>query len=298
MRKVLVAALCVACLVMMSALSFADQAAPIKAPIKVSYVNKPLMADDSGIWKSAKANDVGLLAVEQSSYLGKGGIPAADKKKLQSNARYIFDLSGEVPAMSVKAVHNGKTIAIQVTWTDKTKNVENAIDSFRDSIALMFPITASSGFNPSPLMGSKGEPVNIWQWRADWQAEKDGTRHLDVRQPQTDGVQVGMSDEILKSEFPGKPSKDATLLDYVAEGYGTLTRLKDQPVKASGHYKDGKWTVVFLRDINRASGSDAELLPGKNTFINVAVWNGQNNEVNGSKAISTVWIPLQIDAAK
>jgi hypothetical protein len=279
---------------MMSALSFAEPA----APIKVNYVNKAITADNAEIWKSIKAQDIALLSVEQSNHLGKGAIPAADAKKLQSNARYIFDLSAEVPAMSVKAAHNGKTIAIQVTWADKTEDVENAIDTFRDSVALMFPVNTSSGYNPSPLMGSKGEPVNIWQWRADWQAEKEKRRHLEARQPQTSGIHVGMSDEILKAEYPGKPSPDATMVEYVAEGYGTITKLKDQPVKAAGRYKDGKWTVVFIRDINRVSGSDAELLPGRNTFVNVAVWNGQNRDVNGSKAISTVWIPLHIAAAK
>ncbi|MEO5360845.1 MAG: ethylbenzene dehydrogenase-related protein [Nitrospirota bacterium] len=293
MRKGLVAALSIALLVVWSAVSFA--AGP--APIKVSYISKPITADNSDIWKSAKAQPVELLSASQSNHLGKGAIPAEDAKKLQSNARYIFDLTGEVPAMSIKAVHNGKTIAIQLTWADKSENVENAIDSFRDSVALMFPVTAMA-FNPSPLMGSKGEPVNIWQWRADWQAEKEKRRNLDKRQPQQEGIHVGMSDEIMKTEYPGKPSPDATMIEYVSEGYGTITKLKDQPVKATGHYKDGKWTVVFVRDINRASGSDAELLPGKKTFVNVAVWNGQNSDVNGSKAISVVWIPLHIDAAK
>ncbi|MCG6551616.1 MAG: ethylbenzene dehydrogenase-related protein [Candidatus Magnetominusculus sp. LBB02] len=293
MRKVLAAAVVVTCLVMLSALS----SAAMLEPVTIKYVNKPITADNADIFNSAKAQSVGLISVSQSNHLGSGAVPAGDTKKLQTNARYIFDLSAEAPAMTVKAVHNGKTVAIQVTWTDKTENVETAIDSFRDSVALMFP-TAASEFNPSPLMGSKGEPVNIWQWRADWQAEKEGRRHLEARQPQTEGIHVGYSDAIMKGEFPGKPSAESTTLDYVAEGYGTITRLKEQPVKASGHYKDGKWTVVFLRDINRASGSDAELLPGKNTFMNVAVWNGQNRDVNGSKAISTVWIPLHIEAAK
>jgi len=183
-----------------------------------------------------------------------------------------------------------------LTWEDSSINSETAIDTFRDGAAIMFPISLSNKINPSPLMGSKGEPVNVWQWRADFEAEKNGTRNLEARQPQTQSVFAGESDKILKSEFPGKPSPDATCVEYIAEGYGTLTKMRNQNIKAKGIYKDGKWSVEFIRDLKGAS--DAEFAAGMKTYINLAVWNGNDGDVNGMKSISIVWTPLIFDAVK
>ncbi|MBF0520217.1 MAG: hypothetical protein HQK92_10875, partial [Nitrospirae bacterium] len=179
---------------------------------------------------------------------------------------------------------------------DVTQDTENAIDSFRDSVAMLFPVKQTEGFYPSPLMGAKGEPVNVWQWRADWQAEKDGKRNLDARQPHTDGIYVSYSDAILKSEYPQRPSKDAAMVQYVAEGYGTLTKMKNQTPVAHGSYKNGKWTVVFARDLKSDDEGDAEFVTGKRTYVNFAAWNGSGGDVNGMKSLSIVWTPLVFDA--
>ena len=268
------------------------------AGIRVQFTKSDVNLDSSDVFKSAPAQEVKLIAMEVTNPHGGGGaIPAADIKNLQSNARYVFNMARPAPVVTVKAVHNGKKMAIQMSWDDATQDTEGAIDSFRDGAALMFPVKVTS-FNPSPLMGARGEPVNVWQWRADWQAEKDGTRSLDARQPLTDGVHVGASDAILKSEFPGKPSAKATMVAYVAEGYGTLTRLHSQNVTAKGVFKDGKWTVVFLRDLKRADGSDADFAAGKKTYVNLAVWNGAASDVNGMKSIGIVWTPVMFDAVK
>jgi DMSO reductase family type II enzyme heme b subunit len=272
-------------------------ASPSSDSIRVQFTKSDITLGGADVFKSAPALKIKLLAMEVTNPHGGGTVPAEDLKNLQSNARYVFNMARPAPVVTVKAVHNGRKMAVQMSWDDATEDTEGAIDSFRDGAALMFPVKVSS-FNPSPLMGARGEPVNVWQWRADWQAEKDGTRNLDARQPLTDGVHTGPSDAILKSEFPGKPSADATMVEYVSEGYGTLTKLHDQNVTAKGVHKDGKWTVVFLRDLKRADGSDAEFAAGKKTYVNLAVWNGAASDVNGMKSIGIVWTPVMFDAGK
>jgi len=149
-------------------------------------------------------------------------------------------------------------------------------------------------------MGAKGEPVNVWQWRAEWQAELDGRRDLEARQPLTEGVWISPTDRILKNQQPGISSgliNTSERIEYIAEGYSTLTKQVQQDVDAKGRYVDGKYTVIFLRDLVRTDLSDAEFKGGKQTYINVAVWNGHEGNVDGMKSLTFLWTPIIFDPA-
>lgn len=279
-------------------LCFAASFASAESGIRVHYTKQTLTLDPTDdIWNKAKPYSVKLVAQEVTNPLAGGSVPKESIRALNKEVNFVLNLAKKAPDVSIKALHNGKKVALQLSWEDKIEDIENAVDSFRDAVSIMFPLNLSSGYNPSPLMGSKGEPVNIWQWRADWQAEFDGRRNLGVRQPLTQGVWISPVDKILKKEYPGRPSQEATMAEYIAEGFGTLTRQVQQDVAASGKYHKGEWTVVFLRDIKRTDKSDAEFIPGKQAFINLAVWNGSRGDGNGMKSISTVWTPLVFDHA-
>ncbi|KJU86100.1 nitrate reductase gamma subunit [Candidatus Magnetobacterium bavaricum] len=294
-KFIVVISIAIALTVMCSGALFA---APTGSSMKAHYVNKPITIDSDDLFSAAKPYDVKLIAMEVTNPQGGGGsIPTQDIKTLNSNTRYVLNMSKKVPNLSAKAIHNGKTIAFQLTWDDGSVDVEAAIDTFRDSVALMFPGMHTGGLNPSPLMGAKGEQVNIWQWRADWQAEKDGNRPMN-RQPQTEGVHVGMSDSILKAQFPGKPSPDATMVEFVAEGFGTLTKQTQQSVNAKGKHQDSKWTVVFVRDMKSQDMADAIFTPGRQTYVNFALYNGSEKDFDGMKSISVMWTPVMLDPAK
>ena len=58
----------------------------------------------------------------------------------------------------VKAVHNGKGIAILVEWDDPTKT---NLDS-EDKIAIEFPITFKGREKPFFVLGNTDNPVNLW----------------------------------------------------------------------------------------------------------------------------------------
>lgn len=279
-------------------LYFGASFASAESGIRVHYTEQTLTLDpNDDIWNKAEPYSIKLVAQEVTNPLAGGSVPKKSIRALNKEVNFVLNLSKKAPEVSIKALHNGEKVALQLSWEDKIEDIENAVDTFRDAIAIMFPVNLSSGYNPSPLMGSKGEPVNIWQWRADWQADFDGRRNLGARQPLTQGVWISPVDKILKKEYPGRPSQKATMAEYIAEGFGTLTRQVKQDVSASAKYHNGKWTVVFLRDIKRAEKSDAEFILGKQTFINLAVWNGSESDVNGMKSISLVWTPLIFDSA-
>lgn len=201
---------------------------------------------------------------------------------------------GSVTKIRLQAVHNGRRIAFRLSWPDPGRDAEAAVDTFRDAVAIMFPVDGSRVAETSPLMGNRGHPVNIWQWRADWQAESGGEDRLAARQPLTDGVWISPLDrQVLKARYPGKPAANAAVVEYVAEGWGTLTRRPRQTVRARGHHDGRGWSVVFVRDLDSRDQTDARFALNGDSAINVAVWNGSAGEVASMKSVSLTWIPLK-----
>lgn len=270
MKKVIT----ILCFVMQS-LSLEETTVFAQKVLRVHHTKQPLTDGPSKqIWETVQPLAINLMA--QSILVPIGG--------------------GSVPQVLVKALYNGKKVAFQLTWKDETEDIENGVDTFRDSVSLMFPVHHAKKDSTSPLMGFKGLPVNIWQWRADWQAEVEGRRNLEVRQPLSQGVWISPLDQqILKKMYPGKHSPKATTVEYISEGFGTLTRQEQQDVTSLGIHQNGRWTVVFLRDLKRKDFSDAEFAPKIKTVINFAVWNGSENDVNGRKSVSMVWTHLVFD---
>ncbi len=273
--------------------------------ISVHYVEQSLDLNTAAdVWNEAKPFSIELVALESLDHMGAthstNTLPREFIRSIPEKTDFVLNLSKEAPAVTVKAVHNGSKVAFQFTWPDSTEDKENSLNTYRDALAVLFPINISSGYNPSPLMGAKGEPVNVWQWRAEWQAELDGRRDLEARQPLTEGVWISPTDRILKNQHPGKSSgliNTSERIEYIAEGYSTLTKQVQQDVDAKGRYGDGKYTVVFLRDLNRTDLSDAEFRAGTRTYINVAVWNGHEGNVDGMKSLTFSWTPIVFDPA-
>lgn len=106
-----------------------------------------------------------------------------------------------------------------------------------------------------PFMGGEGRRVNIWYWNA----SKNAGENL------------------------------------LANGFGTLTHLPVQDVKASGHYASGVWTVVFHRSLRPQSEDNISLAKNSGTKMPVAfaVWNGSNAERDGFKAVTMEWQNLK-----
>jgi len=74
----------------------------------------------------------------------------------------------------VKAVSNGKEVAVRLEWLDPTRNdIMVQSQQYKDQAAVMFPVN-QSGEEPPFTMGGDGERVNIWQWKATWDKEGAG----------------------------------------------------------------------------------------------------------------------------
>ena len=80
-----------------------------------------------------------------------------------------------------------------------------------------------------------------------------------------------------------------------ASGFGTLTvqSLEDQQLVGRGRWKNGKWTVVFLRNLKTASPFDIQFFESTNTLVAFALWDGQQKEKNANKRVS-FWQELLI----
>jgi len=72
--------------------------------------------------------------------------------------------------------------------------------------------------------------------------------------------------------------------DLNAEGFSTLTSQAHQDVKGKGNWNNNRWVVVFKRSLTTSDTNDTQFKSGKTPFA-IAIWNGQNKERNGQKAV-------------
>ena len=233
-----------------------------------------------------------------------------------------------VKSVFVKAMTNGKEVGLRVEWSDQTKN-DTTIgpQDFRDQAAIMFPVN-TSGAPPCQCMGQSGGTTNIWRCNAEWQKDlgKDGAGIWDV-DDQYPGIfwdyyfeepagGVTYPDRIGRSLGPFNPGiwsgnilSDPTLRvssveDLNANGFSTLTTQAHQDVMGNGvwepagsvkggGYSGPTWRIVVKRSLETGDANDVQFKGGMSVPIAFAVWDGNNIERNGMKALST-WFTLKL----
>ena len=229
---------------------------------------------------------------------------------------------GSVQEVEVRGFHNGETIFFGIKWYDASKN-ERAIAhaQFRDAVGLMFPLETVKVISPekpfSPRMGDRGKPVNIWHWKADWEKEltvDGGIEHIQDEYPNMwhdfdsdphpclfnkevhDSADL-MAGGIAAGSLLSLP-RGRSVEDLSAVGFGTLTSQTHQDVNGQGEWSSGTWDVIIYRPLTTSDENDVQFVPGKSTFFNMAVWNGNDGDRNGQKNISVRWRPLKLEAVK
>jgi DMSO reductase family type II enzyme heme b subunit len=200
-------------------------------------------------------------------------------------------------AVAVRAVHDGERLAVLCTWKDRLADgAPVRVQDFQDAIALQFPLT---GLTPFLGMGDAKNPVNIWQWKAGWQQERDGTR------PDMQDRYVSMHvDTYFATSYrtaadaanPLAVTHASAIEDANASGFGSI---KSQPaasqnVSGKGIWRDGAWSVVFVRGLKSNDAGDVAFAIGKPTPVALAVWDGQNRDRNGRKVVSN-WRKLSLE---
>ncbi len=203
-----------------------------------------------------------------------------------------------VSAVAVTALHDGTRIAILCQWKDAVLNgAPIRVQDFQDGLALQFSLTGSTPFLG---MGDANNPVNLWYWRAGWQQE------IDTKRPDMDAAYASLHvDTYFAASY--RTANDAgnilatpkasPIEDANARGFGTL---KPQPtagqnVQGRGIWRDGFWSVVFLRELESKDKEDVQFTKTKDGVpIAFAVWNGEQRDRNGRKVISN-WYKLLLE---
>jgi hypothetical protein len=206
---------------------------------------------------------------------------------------------GSIRAVSVRSLTDGKRMYFRLEWDDQTQNTSAfAPQEFRDAAAIEFPANGVST-TPSFCMGQANANVNIWHWKADWQADID---HGFVGVPQAypdAGSDALPFRQFYSGKDAGNPlsqeNRATPVEDLVAAGFGTLTHAEAQNVQGKGVWQDGKWYVLFARDMEESQRDlYVPFEDGQTTNVAFAVWDGANNERDGLKSVSQ-FADLQIE---
>src|SRR5262249_41441717 len=144
------------------------------------------------------------------------------------------------PALQVAALHEGKQLAIRLTWLDATKN-DQAVrpQDFEDMAAVQL----YKG-SPEPFLGMGGadRALDVWLWRAAWTGKPGTAADVDTAYPNMavdsypfeqsgKGPRPHAADrqdkDFLTAHAAGNqladPSQALTAGNLQAKGFGTLT---------------------------------------------------------------------------
>ncbi|MGB7950649.1 MAG: ethylbenzene dehydrogenase-related protein [Candidatus Binatia bacterium] len=218
--------------------------------------------------------------------------------------------------VTVRAVHDGKEIALLMVWQDET-NDHTAIrpQDFRDAAAVQFSLTPNPPFF---AMGAAGAPVNIWMWKSERQADLEpafqelekiypnigidsypNLRRSPLEQPVRSALTLESDKTFVTGWGAGNivsdPQRNSPAEDLNAQGLGTLTARPqiEQKIDALGVYGEGSYRVMFRRSLSPTGNGAAALTPGRSVPIGFAVWNGSAGDRDGKKSV-TIWQELKI----
>ena len=219
----------------------------------------------------------------------EGTLPSSPTDSAWSRVeRYWFPLVGQVihkarwfvPVVNgvwVQSVHDGKTLALRVSWDDRSQSSDSAWLEFTgrvleavasddsmppqtalwpDRLAVQFPLAIPERMErPYFLMGSATQPVYQWRW--------------------TSGVSGGTAG-----------------LGRGVERFDTVT---GAALPAQAVYDRGEWQVVLSRSLATADTSNQfQFRTGRPIPVAFFVWDGSNGESGSRMAVST-WSFLSLD---
>ena len=206
---------------------------------------------------------------------------------------------GTVATLTARALHDGERLFLNLEWSDGEANTAvNGYEQFADAAAVQFPAGSASSLPPF-TMGGRDAQVNIWQWKALWQADiADGFATTLTRYPNTLVDDYPGSGTLYRpAEHVGNPlaarEHASPVENLIAQGFGTLTTADVQDVAGAGVWRDGKWRALFARDFAAADDGLVSFAEGSATRIAFAIWDGEDGDRNGQKSIAP-WIELAI----
>ena len=198
----------------------------------------------------------------------------------------------------LSAVHDGERIALAVRWHDASGGHRVFSDlAGPDGVALQL-----SKAEAPPLfgMGSVEHPTTIWHWQALRLSDVAGALDLLQRPPHARGepfAGAARADTPLYDRTSAIPSTATGADELAASGVGEATRQSGELIEARPRWFDGRWTVVFTRELapsEEATATQIALRPGEAVQLSLAVWNGAAGDRRGQKSIS-IWHALELE---
>ena len=181
-----------------------------------------------------------------------------------------------VDGVWVQALHDGKRLAMRMTWHDPSRSPAPAWDQWLqrvsttlsdadgalatqqgpDRLTVEFPPTRTTGMErPYFLQGSARRPVYAWAWSSAPDSSAEGT----------------------------------------GAGLGHFTSRTGAPeVTHAASYTNGEWTVQFTRAIAVADSNILRFTPGEAIPIGFFIADGSNGEDDVRGAVST-WYAIYLD---
>jgi hypothetical protein len=210
-------------------------------------------------------------------------------------------LAPSIRSVTARALRNESQLALLVEWEDPTRDDSMVgAEAFRDAVAVQFPLVDEMPFF---CMGQQGGGVNIWHWKADWQADLLLRQDMDTAHPDMFVDYYPFADDALylPARYSGNLFASERLISpvesLVATGFGSLTPLPlaGQTVQGYGEWQNGKWRVVFSRELaSMDQYTELSFTPGRVYPLAFAVWDGANHERGGEKSTSQ-WVSLQVE---
>jgi mono/diheme cytochrome c family protein len=219
--------------------------------------------------------------------------------------------------LTVRALHDGRQIALLLTWSDGTHDhTAMRPQDFRDAVAVQFALTPDPPFF---AMGSRAWHVNIWMWKSERQADLEpafqdlekvypnlgidsypNSTMSAVEQPTRQALTLDSDPVFVTGWGAGNivsdPLRKSPTEDLVAQGFGTLRARPraDQAVDGRGVYATGTYRVMLRRDLAGRGVQAVTLTPGTTVPVGFAVWNGSAGDRDGKKSV-TIWQDLVLE---
>ncbi len=236
--------------------------------LKASLVDTALPdTPDDPIWDSAKPMDIRLA----------GQVIGAPRWQNPS-----------IDLVSLKAIYNQQEIAFLLEWDDPFQDashdpeaevdfkdiskvgaynsyvaandaVPRQLETFRDAVALQFPIKATTGTKkPHFFRGSASNPVHLWVWKADLAAAEEA----------------------------------------IARGWKQVPKnqpAEQQQLVSSASWEQGRWRVLMKRPLLTADKNDVQFVKGQFIPLAINAWDGSNGEHGLLMSLSS-WYYVLLEA--
>src|SRR3990172_7879205 len=195
-----------------------------------------------------------------------------------SAQQVVPPMAGSDRTVTARALHDGERVYIRVEWEDDAENMLTSRQTeFSDAVAAQFPVSAGERV-PAFCMGDPNAPVNIWQWKASWQADV-AEEFVDVQDAYpnmaVDYYPFENEDDFYPSRaagnVPARADRMTPVDNLLAGSFGTITPAEEQMVQGIGEWNDGRWRVLFARDL-AVDGDYSQFAEDERTNVAFPLW--------------------------